>query len=80
MHYQTEYALSLCRANDLLPIRKEWAKSGDAYILRAANGEKRWIFTGSAQTALANARWPKIGRNAVLWIHSRSYKNVEEIS
>lgn len=74
MHYQTEHALSHCRMNDLMPIRKEWAKSGDAYILRAANGEKRWIFTGSAQTALANAHWPKVGKNAVLWMAARNYE------
>lgn len=77
MHYQTEHALSHCRMNDLMPIRRTWAKNTEAYVLRAANGEKRWIFTGTAQTALANAGWPKLGKNAVLWMAAREYKHGE---
>lgn len=68
MHHQTEHAMRHCRTNDLLPIRRTWAKNTEAYVLRAANGEKRWIFTGTAHTALANAHWPKWGKNAVLWL------------
>lgn len=67
MHYQTEGAVSKCRMEDLMPIRCQMAESGNSYILRAANGERRWIFTGSAHTALENAEWPKFGKNAVLW-------------
>jgi hypothetical protein len=67
MHYATEDALSKCRMEDILPIRCKMAASGNSYILRAANGEKRWLFTGNAHTVLANAEWPKYGKNAVLW-------------
>lgn len=70
MHYQTEDAVSRCRQRDLMPIRCTMTDSGNHYILRAANGERRSIATGSAHTALANADWPKFGKNAVLWMQA----------
>jgi len=76
MHYQVEDALSRCRQRDLTPIRKLF--TGDGYILTAANGEKRHIYMGSAQTAWANAGWPKYGANAVLWIYANPMKPAEK--
>lgn len=67
MHYQTEDCLSRCRMHDRMPIRCTMNDAGTAYHLRAATGERRWIFTGNADTALANAAWPTYGKNAVLW-------------
>jgi hypothetical protein len=78
MHYQTQDALSRCRQRDLTPIRCRWNQRGNGYILTAATGEKRHIYTGSAHTALANAEWPKYGRNAVLWINADSIKEVAQ--
>ena len=78
MHYQVEDALSRCRQRDLTPIRKLWNKTGDGYILTAANGEKRHIYMGSANTALANAGWPKYGENAVLWVNANPMKPAEK--
>jgi hypothetical protein len=71
MHYQTEHALSRCRQRELMPIRCTMTENGNYYILRAANGDRRSIATGSAHTALANAHWPKYGKNAVLWVEAR---------
>ncbi len=74
MHYQTEDALMRCRMEgNILPVRCKMAESGNSYILRAANGERRWIFTGTAHTVLANAEWPKYGKNAVLWRNAGEY-------
>ncbi len=67
MHYQTEGALSNAHINDLMPIRCVKLDSNGYYHLRAANGEKRTVAAGTANTAWANAQWPKIGKWAVIW-------------
>lgn len=66
MHYQVEHALSRVRRQNIGTIRRTFLDNG-YYKLRAANGETRRIASGTAQTVLANAGWPKYGINAVLW-------------
>jgi heat shock protein HspQ len=70
MHYNTEHAISKAAMADLGAIRRELKDDG-YYHLRAANGERRVIASGSANTAWANAGWPKRGANAVIWWHAK---------
>jgi hypothetical protein len=74
MHYKTQDALSRCCQRELTPIRRRWNKRNDGYILTASNGDKRHIYTGSANTAWANAGWPEYGANAVLWVNAEPVK------
>lgn len=69
MHYQTAHAVEQTKA--VAPIRCK-LEADCYYHLRAANGEKRVIGAGSANTCLANAQWPKRGANAVLWVNARA--------
>ena len=71
MHYQTEHALSQARMDDAMPIRCTKYDKNGYYHLRGANGEKRVIAAGTANTAWANAEWPRYGKWAVLWAHAR---------
>ena len=70
MHYQTEHALAKAAMHELGTIRATLKDDG-YYYLRAANGERRVIASGSANTAWANAGWPKRGANAVIWWYAR---------
>ncbi len=70
MNYQTESALSNARINDLMPIRAKF--DGGWYRLTAATGEKRTVAAGTANTAWANANWPKVGKWAVIWPYGQT--------
>lgn len=69
MHYQTEDALSRAHQHDLMPIRLV-KFDGGFYVLAAANGAVKRIAAGSANTAWANAQWPKRGKWAVAWLNA----------
>ncbi len=66
MNYQVEDAIN--QTDDLRPIRST-LKDG-YYHLTARNGDRRTIAAGRANTVLANADWPKRGKNSVLWVNA----------
>jgi hypothetical protein len=77
MHYQTEHALSQARSNDLMPIRNLGLSDTGWYKLKAADGTVRFVAAGSANTAWANAGWPKVGKWAVAWTVGLGFSNAQ---
>lgn len=72
MHYETEDAIARAKSADVFPVRCTKLDAHGYYHLRGANGETRVIASGSAQTAWANAKWPKRGKWAVAWMYGRA--------